>query len=143
MSAIYCFKDVNDEIIYIVSTNNIKRRLSEHKGNCYNQHKKTYTCPLYQYMRDNSGFENFKHKIICVVDKEFKRITEQFYIDIFKPKCNSVNAVFSKKQMQERKKIYEKTEAVKNRRKLYREKNKDKKKLYDKLRYINNISNNK
>ncbi len=109
MSAIYCFKDVNDEIIYVGSTNDMKKRYNNHKGVCNNENN----YPVYQYMRDNNGIENFKFKKICDIDEEYRRITEQFYIDTFKPKCNTYNAIVDNKEY---KKEYNK---------VYYEKNKD------------------
>ena len=116
MISIYCFKDVNDEIIYVGSTNDMKKRYNNHKGVCNNENN----YPVYQYMRDNNGIENFKFKKICDIDEEYRRITEQFYIDTFKPKCNTYNAIVDNKEY---KKEYNK---------VYYEKNKEYKKEYDK-----------
>jgi hypothetical protein len=127
MITIYCFKSVNDEIIYIGSTNDIKQRYSKHKSNCYNENGRDYNFPLYQYMRDNNGFENFKFKKLCDIDEEYRKITEQFYIDTFKPKCNVLNVVFDKKKYDR-----EHKENNKEYYKEYREKRKDWKKEYDK-----------
>ena len=102
ISTIYCFKSINDEIIYIGSTNDIYQRYRAHKSCCYNENLKEHNYPLYQYMRDNNGIENFKFKKICDIDEEFRRITEQFYIDMFKPKCNTYNVIFD----EELRKIY-------------------------------------
>lgn len=133
MITIYCFKDINDEIIYIGSTKDINKRYREHKNNCYNENCRMYNYPLYQYMRDNNGFENFKFKKICDIDEEYRNITEQFYMDTFKPKCNNNNVIFDRKKYD---KEYWKEYREKNREKLkeyrkendkkYQEKNKEK-----------------
>ncbi len=124
MISIYCFKDVNDEIIYVGSTKDIRNRYDSHKSNCYNENN----IPLYQYMRDNNGIHNFKFIKICDVNEEFRKITEKFYIDTFKPKCNTNNVLLNtnndKEYYKERYNIH------KEKIKVRRDMNKDKLKIY-------------
>jgi len=52
------------EFCYVGSTSNVKCRKSEHKSRCNNPDSPKYNTKLYQVMRDNGGFENFKMVIL-------------------------------------------------------------------------------
>jgi predicted GIY-YIG superfamily endonuclease len=46
-------------MVYIGSSTNFKRRKSQHKKNISNRRSKAYHYPLYQYIRNQGGWENF------------------------------------------------------------------------------------
>ncbi len=93
MYYIYAYKDINDNIIYIGSTNNLKHRYRGHKSACYNKNVRHYNIPFYQYLREHGGIDNYKCIVLCIVnDIKLKGLTEQFYIDTYKPKCNVARA---------------------------------------------------
>lgn len=50
MSIVYLVK-INDTPKYIGRTDNIKRRLQEHKSNCYNDNSNGYDKSLYKTIR--------------------------------------------------------------------------------------------
>ena len=78
----------NDKSItgtYIGSCWNMKKRLKSHKDYCNNKNNKDYNYPLYRYIRENGGFDNFEMTIIdsseCEDELEL-HCAEQFYIDL-------------------------------------------------------------
>ena len=84
---IYCIKQKEkdyDSPIYIGSTNGFNNRKRLHKHNCYNDKRHEYNYKVYQYIRENGGWDNFDMIEIGVVDYETDdelRIEEQKYID--------------------------------------------------------------
>ena len=61
-SVIYKIKhneDYDDTNIYIGSTSNFKNRKYQHKCSCNSEKGKKYNLPVYQYIRDNGGWDNF------------------------------------------------------------------------------------
>ena len=125
MISIYCFKNINDEIIYVGSTKDIFNRYREHKTNCYNENKHHYNIALYKYFRDNNGIENFKFIKITECNEKERYVKEQYYIDLFKPKCNGRNAIFDRKEYLKEYNEKNKDE-IKKKKKKYRENNKQK-----------------
>ena len=83
------------EIFYIGSTTNFSSRKSNHKKYCNNKVSKKYKYPLYKYIRACGGWDNFTIEIIekyqCKT-KEYGLQKEQEYIDLLKPKLNSMKA---------------------------------------------------
>ncbi len=49
---------------YTGSTINLFRRAKAHRKNCYNKKSKKYKFPVYQYIRDNGGINNWDITII-------------------------------------------------------------------------------
>ena len=54
-----CCNDLNVKEIYVGSTCNFIKRKSKHKDSCNNIKSKQYNYKLYQFIRDNQGWENF------------------------------------------------------------------------------------
>ena len=55
-----CCKDPNIKDVYIGSTCNLIRRRAGHKQSCYNKNdKKKYNYPVYRYIRDHGGWDNW------------------------------------------------------------------------------------
>jgi hypothetical protein len=80
---------------YIGSTWDMKARKSEHKSICNNPKSKKYNRKVYQYIRANGGFDNWKFEIL--VEKEFEnktalRIKEKECCNLLKATLNSNNA---------------------------------------------------
>tara|TARA_R110002049_G_scaffold64543_1_gene170167 strand:- start:29 stop:511 length:483 start_codon:yes stop_codon:yes gene_type:complete len=78
-------KDKSITKTYIGSTWDIKTRLIKHKQSFHNKNSKDYNYPLYRYIREHGGFDNFEMTIIdsdeCE-DKTELHCAEQFYIDM-------------------------------------------------------------
>lgn len=83
------------EIFYIGSTTNFSSRKSNHKKYCNNRVSKKYKYPLYKYIRASGGWDKFLIEIIEKVSVKSKGEglqKEQEYIDLLKPKLNSIRA---------------------------------------------------
>ena len=81
---------INDDMIYIGSTEDINDRMSKHKYSCNNikYHKNNYK--VYKYIRDNGGWDEWKYEIIDEVEvalREDAGIYEGEYII----KYNAIN----------------------------------------------------
>jgi hypothetical protein len=83
------------EDFYIGSSFNMTRRKWKHKSACNNNKCKEYNRKVYQYIRENKGFDNWKFEIL--VEKEFENkrdleIKEQECINLLKPALNVCGA---------------------------------------------------
>ena len=81
----------NDDLIYIGSTICFNKRVQAHKNNCIYENGKEYSYPVYKYIRDNGGFDNFNIEIIVKVncyDEYELKLVERSYIEDLKPKTN-------------------------------------------------------
>jgi hypothetical protein len=60
-SSIYklCCLDYNITDIYIGSTVTMKARKHMHKSSCYNENRNAYHLPVYKFIRDNGGWDNW------------------------------------------------------------------------------------
>lgn len=80
------------ELIYIGSTTNFSSRKSNHKKSCKNRVSKKYHYPIYQYIRNCGGFENFNIEIVekypCKTKCEGLQ-REKELIEIYKAKLNT------------------------------------------------------
>ena len=85
-------KDVNITEGYVGSTTNLVKRRYEHKSSCNNENCKQYNRYVYQFIRDNGGFENWDvvliEQVIDCKDKEHLHKRERFYIESLKAELN-------------------------------------------------------
>ena len=116
-------EDYDDENIYVGSTCNIIRRRCQHKSNLSNENSKDYNAPVYKYIRDNGGWDDFIlikiHDYPCK-DKDELNIEERRMVDILKSKLNMRVPARTQKEYYEDKK-----EIIKERVNKYREDNKE------------------
>ena len=78
-------KDKSVTGTYIGSTWDMKYRQQKHKTRYNNKNSKDYNFPLYIYIRENGGWDNFEMTIIDSGECEDVRelhCAEQFYIDM-------------------------------------------------------------
>ena len=54
-----CCKDINISDIYVGHTTDFIRRKAVHKSDCNNPNSKNYNHYVYQFIRDNRGWENW------------------------------------------------------------------------------------
>lgn len=54
-----CCLDPNITDEYVGSTTNFKNRKTKHKSNCNNPNSKEYKLKVYEFIRENGGFENW------------------------------------------------------------------------------------
>jgi hypothetical protein len=113
--------DITEE--YVGSTKNFNRRRTAHKSCCNNENSKEYNKYVYQFIRANGGFNNWRMIQLEVVNYETKRdleAHERRWIEQLKPELN--------KQLpsRTRQEYYEKNkEKILEQIKQYKEKNKD------------------
>ena len=86
MAVIYRIKclDASIKESYIGSTVNFKKRMSSHKRTCHNENNKNYNQPLYKFIRENGGFEDWTMTIIdslTTTDKNEVEKCERNYIE--------------------------------------------------------------
>tara|TARA_B110000503_G_C6876316_1_gene300789 strand:- start:27 stop:581 length:555 start_codon:yes stop_codon:yes gene_type:complete len=121
---------------YVGSTENFNNRMSQHKCRCYSEKDKKYNCKVYQYMRQNGGFEKVDIMIIDKIiynNKEQSLDMETKYMLMFNAELNSVYPKRSKKERYET----NKESILEKRHKFYQE-NKERLSLKDKEKYEKN-----
>lgn len=107
----YCL-DTKIQDSYIGSTKNLKRRIAMHIQSCNAQTK----IKLYDFIRENGGFENWTFEILeenTAEETTSIRQREQHYMNELKPTLNQVKAYLTK----EEKRLY-----TNGRRAVFREK---------------------
>ena len=123
-------KDKSITKTYIGSTWDMSDRLNDHKLSCNNKNSKKYNYPLYRYIREHDGWDNFEMTIIDSGECEDVRelhCAEQFYIDMsggIENLLNNQDALMDKQQ----RKILSSIAVNKT-----RQNNKDNKKYYCKI----------
>jgi hypothetical protein len=111
---LYC--DGIDEF-YIGSTWNMKERKTNHKHKCYSDKYSTYNSKVYQYIRENQGFDNWKFEILETNEFENEhnlKIREQHYKNLLNPSLNTYNANTTEEQRKAYVKNYDKIRCIKN-----------------------------
>ena len=89
---IYCIDPSINEL-YIGHTTNFVQRKHAHKQGCNNVKTSNYKCKLYQVMRENSGWDNWKMDIIAFHECDNllgAKIQEQKYYEEYKATLNSI-----------------------------------------------------
>ena len=113
---------------YVGSTVNFKSRKNDHKNRCYNENSDKYNIKIYQAIRANGGWDNFKMIQIGTRDnitkREAEQVEEEYRLDL-KATMNERRAFLS-------------PEVHKEHKKEYRENNKEHTKEYDREYYQNN-----
>ena len=154
-SVIYMIKkkdDDDNENVYIGSTNNFTRRKHQHKSNCNNPNRKQHNLKVYQYIRDNGGWDEWIMDVIlnypCDSREELEEREDIIMCEI-KSVLNNNRAKRSIKEYridnrdklaEQMKQYYEvNKDKVLEQTKEYYENNCDKIKEYHKKWYKNNI----
>ena len=128
-------KDEDKDFIYVGSTKDFKNRKYQHKTVCNNKNLKGYNLQIYQFIRENGGWENFNMNPVEILDCETKthaRIREQYWIEQKKANLNKFKAYRTEEQKKEyykeqTREYYEQNkEKIKEQTREYREKNKEK-----------------
>jgi Fic family protein len=93
---------LNDDV-YVGSTNDYNLRINSHKYSCNNPNSKDYNFPIYQFIRENGGWDTFKKEIINETDKTGKELREleRYYIETLKSNLNSEIPTRNKKEYYE------------------------------------------
>ena len=89
VSGVYKITNTITGDFYIGSSKDVKQRLAVHK--CQSTWKKCPNNPMYLDMQ-KYGVDKFEFDILCEVEPEHLKETEQKFIEILKPTYNSNNA---------------------------------------------------
>ena len=103
-------KDKNVLEFYIGSTHDEIQRERHHKGYCNNENSEKYNYKVYNYIRDNGGWENWIFKVIQEFPCENKIelvIREQYHYDLLKPALNTKSPYIPEEERKEHKAIYD------------------------------------
>jgi group I intron endonuclease len=97
--------------LYVGSTWNFKKRMVEHKSECYNPKRKKYKKNLYKFIRATDVWSAFHFTIIDTIetddsdedDGQYELWTaEQYYIDMLEPTLNEQDAIVSPEERRKR-----------------------------------------
>jgi len=86
-----CCNDTDITEEYVGSTKNFNRRRSAHKSVCNNEKNIHYNCYVYQFIRENEGWDNWRMIQLEAVNYETRRdleAHERRWIELLKPKLN-------------------------------------------------------
>lgn len=146
-----CCKDINITEIYIGHTTDMRKRKWQHKSSCNNERNKKYNYNVYQFIRNNGGWDNFdmiEVERFEAIDGYDAKKRERYWIEELKATLNMVLPSRTKKEYlkdkdeyfkEKRKDYYENNkEIILDKLKIYRENNKDKFKEKDKKYRENN-----
>ena len=118
-----CCKDANITDIYVGSTTSLRHRKARHKSNCNNKNNFGYNCDVYNFIRENGGFENWDMVLVeyykCETKLKLEK-REREIIENLKPTLNKVIPTRTQKEWRDDNKEY-----VKERKKEYYENNKE------------------
>ncbi len=84
---IYC-KDSSIKDCYVGSTKNLNNRKIKHKFSCNNPNSIGYNIQLYNFIRENGGFDNFEFEEIEKIDNINRFIRERYWIETFNSSLN-------------------------------------------------------
>ena len=89
---------------YVGSTTNMRQRKSQHRRGCYNEKNKDYNYPLYKFIRENEGFNNWKMIMVhaypeCKTSEEL-RMHERNHIEELKPSLNVNRPIVTEEEKQ-------------------------------------------
>jgi hypothetical protein len=125
--------DYNDENIYVGHTTNWVKRKYHHNWCCKSENNKEYGEKKYKYIRENGGWDEWIMDWIenypCNNERE-AQAREQYHIDLNNSRLNEVRAFTTQEEHRER-------------RREYKEENKEKLKEDNKNWYENNKGNHR
>jgi hypothetical protein len=101
---IYYFYKIVCDNLYVGSTKAFANRKYRHKGNCNNENGKNYNLKIYQTIRDNGGWDNFR--MVCIHQQEVnnkrhaEKIEEDYRVEL-NGNMNTRRAFLSPEQRKE------------------------------------------
>ncbi len=101
-------KDTTVLEFYIGSSYDEKMRKKSHKTDCNNENSDNYNFKVYEFMRANGGYENWKFEVIEKYPCENKiqlKIRERYYYDLLKPLLNIRRPFVSEEERKEQQAI--------------------------------------
>ena len=131
-----CCNDPNITDCYVGSTTNIIKRRQKHKYCCNNEKSRDCNMYVYQFIRENGGWDNWSLILIenfsCQNKLELEK-RERYYIEELKATLNKIIPTRSQKEYRK-----ENKEQIKEYQKEYRLKNNDKRKEIDEKYFLDN-----
>lgn len=94
-------KDDNLRDIYVGHTTNFRQRVTDHKWCCNNPRSRAYNMPVYHFIRENGGNDNFQFVVIETKELNSKREAEEhetYLINILGASLNKCKPSRSKMQ---------------------------------------------
>jgi hypothetical protein len=124
---IYRIFSDNCDYVYVGSTTNFVARKAKHKSNYTLENSKSYNLKVYQTIRENGGWDNFKMLEIeeypCENSKQSRK-REQYWIDFYKSNLNTCKAFVAETKKEYNKQYqFEHAEEIKQQTKQYRVEN--------------------
>tara|TARA_R110000772_G_scaffold176358_1_gene288031 strand:+ start:287 stop:895 length:609 start_codon:yes stop_codon:yes gene_type:complete len=129
--------DIECKNIYVGSTISFKHRKTAHKTICNNKNSKKYNLKVYQTIRNNGDWDNWKMVLVeyypCETKLELEKREREIYEEL-KADLNMIKPCISEKERKENKKKHGKKwidnnkEKIKEYQKEYQENNKEKEK---------------
>tara|TARA_R110000822_G_scaffold261498_1_gene386112 strand:+ start:20 stop:559 length:540 start_codon:yes stop_codon:yes gene_type:complete len=86
---------------YVGSTTDFDKRMRNHKSNCNNKNNKRHNSKVYQYMRQNGGWENVKVMIIDKIIYNHKREAEEMETTFMLRDGAELNSQYPKRSIKE------------------------------------------
>lgn len=132
-----CCKDTAINQIYVGHTTNINKRKHNHKSNCCNSNLKNYNLFVYNFIRENGGWDNWTMIQIEPYNCSNKReaaMRERYWIETLNAKlnCNMPIATKEEKEKQKQDWYEENKEEILEKAKENYEENKEQKLEYQK-----------
>lgn len=96
-----CCNDLDIKEIYVGSCGSLRDRKWKHKFCCTTETDPKYNYPIYQYIRENGGWNNFDLIILEryeYTEKYELRARERYYVELLKASLNSVIPNRNKKE---------------------------------------------
>ena len=126
LQTVYKIASVSRDVVkcYIGSTTNIIKRTRVHKYNATNETAPLYNKPLYKYIRENGGWDNFRvEKLEILSNATLLHQIELFYIKLNSANCFNKNIPLRTIQQYQKDNIlllkqYQKDYKIKNKERL-------------------------
>lgn len=134
-----CCKDPTITDVYVGHTTNLPKRKASHKSRCNNPKCGEYNMYVYQFIRENGGWENWEMIVLetaSCVDGDDARKLEREWFEKKGASLNKYIPLVTEEEQSEKNKIYhqEHKDEISERKKIYRQEHKDelniKKKIY-------------
>ena len=102
-SVIYkiCCNDLEIKDVYVGSTTNFTRRKYEHRTDCRCPKSKKHNTPVYKFIRDNGGIDNWSIIIVerfKAIDKDDLKMKEREWIEKLQTTLNYIKKSYRTKE---------------------------------------------
>ena len=103
-----CCLDVTKDQIYVGSCNSLKDRKYRHKYSCSHEADVKHNYPVYQYIRENGGYDNFDFIVLEKIEYDEKyelHARERYWIETLKASLNAIIPTRTRKEHYEDNKV--------------------------------------